>query len=184
MRNLKVISIYTFALFFSVAITSNSPTSFLSTDNQVLASVANNKISDSIKIACPAYEGNGDINSLVADILKACISSSNQPPTTPNPDTTNFPRNILTLDASFGVGVDEADIVITDAASQYSNSYSLFIDNTVLNDQFIIPVGDQYVITVTEDVPVTFATNSCQQQGNTCTGTMTTSNQSITMVID
>jgi hypothetical protein len=31
----------------------------LSSDNQAFATVANNKISDSIKKACPTYEGNG-----------------------------------------------------------------------------------------------------------------------------
>ncbi|ALI37858.1 hypothetical protein NMY3_03676 [Candidatus Nitrosocosmicus oleophilus] len=78
---LRLISIFIGILYLSVTISSNTSSS----NNQAYASL-NNEINESIKKACPTYEGNGGIDGLVSDILKACLGHSNQPPTTPNPE--------------------------------------------------------------------------------------------------
>ena len=105
----------------------------LSSNTQALATIDdnNNKIADSIKKACPNYEGDGDIKGLATDILKACFHHGNQsPPTNPNPETTTFPENILEFEASVTVppmasqGI-EANFTISDPTNNYLNTYSL-----------------------------------------------------------
>jgi len=38
---------------------------------------------------------NNLIQSLISGILKVCFGDNNQPPTTPNPETTKFPTNYI-----------------------------------------------------------------------------------------
>ena len=51
----------------------------LTSNNQAFATIENNhnKITDSIKKACPNYEGDSNIKGLVSDMLKACLEHNN-----------------------------------------------------------------------------------------------------------
>ena len=158
----------------SVVIASN--TSSQSTNSQAYATLDNNNnIDQSIKKACPSYEGNKDIEDLVTDILNACLPYSNQPPTSPNPNPTKFDKNIMSFE---GLAGTSAKFVINDTNSQRSNSYDVGTEDFV-QDEFVIPVGDRYQITATprdSTANVTFESTECQQVApNICTGTMGTS---------
>jgi len=105
----------------------------LSSNTQAFATIDdnNNKIVDSIKKACPNYEGDGDIKGLATNTLKACFHQGNQsPPTNPNPETTTFPKNILefkalvTLPPIASQGI-EANFTISIPTNNYLNTYSL-----------------------------------------------------------
>lgn len=183
------VSVFVITLYMGVTVT---PDIILSYNTVAFATLESDKgdISDMIKKSCPSYQSNNNnnnIKSLVTDVINACLAHTNQPPTTPNPDVSKFPTNIMTIDANLGRDLVVGTVVITDTASHYSNSYSLSVGSAGPTDSFIIPVGDPYVITVTgdgeESVPVTFETNSCRQHDNTCTGTMQTSPQGVSISI-
>jgi hypothetical protein len=99
-RNSTLLASVTALLFVSSFGISNLS---LSSNTQAFATIDdnNNKIVDSIKKACPNYEGDGDIKGLATNILKACFHQCNQSsPTNPNPETTTFRKNILEFKAS------------------------------------------------------------------------------------
>ncbi len=183
MRHFKVISICLVTLFLSIAITSYSSTSIFS-NNQALATLANNdNIGESIKKVCPTYEGNNNnnIKGTVTNIIKSCLPQSGQPPTSPNPSPSPSPspldRNIVKFVATSQGPEVLSTIVITDNTTQKSNTYDI-IDEQV-QDEFVIPVGDTYQITVTPEDPnieaqITINGNDCGSfsQPIICTATM------------
>ena len=199
MKNLKVISFSFVVLFLSVVITSNI--SLSSSDNQAYATVENTdqEVSDSIKKACPNYESNNNnnIKGLVTDMLKACLHQGNQPPTTPGPNQGTFAQNIMQFTTQMLPGtdsndVDTADIVITDTTSDLSKSYRISPSDRAHTDQFVIPIGDNYKVTVDVDsikpsiYEVVFQSFDCKQVNpniDECTGTMGTSTQSILVAL-
>lgn len=170
----------------------------LSPNNQAFATLEgnNNKIADSIKKACPDYEGSGNLNGLVTDILKACIGHNNQPPTTPGPNTepTNFDKNIMDFLASAAVpGTDDGiyKVIVTDKTANKLNSYTVIVgqDPSIIQDRFIIPVSDQFVVNVNNDlgdlqttVDFSGSTNCTQINATACSGIMADSPQKIQAV--
>ena len=172
MTLLKGISILLVILYVTIVIPSN--TSSQSFNNQVYA--LDKEIDDAIKKACPTYQGN-NIKDLVTDIFKACIPDNTpSPPPTPNPNPTPLDKNIVEFtgsaaDDSFG------KIVITDTITQKSNSYEVGGDG--VSDEFVIPVGNNYKITVTASDPGSVQAeflinnNRClEETANTCFATM------------
>ncbi len=130
--------------------------------------------------------------SLVSDILKACSGDNNQPPTTPNSETTKFPTNYIEFGANSLIQETQVNIVVSDSTSQYSNTYELNFDEqdpADVSDQFVIPIGDPFTVDVTfpaglELPPVSFAGSDCQQTSTyTCSGTMGNTIQSISILI-
>jgi len=171
----------------------------LPSNNQAYATIEeNNKITDSIKKACPNYEGNGNFKGLVTDIIKACLGNSNQPPSIPGPSPTAFPQNYVNFvaeaDAS-GLEAFKANITIRDNSSNYLQSYLLSVDEEFsptdqVTDLFIIPVGDQFDVSVSLEPPtdqspyvVNVGSESCQQVPYTtkCVGTMGVSNEHLSV---
>lgn len=164
----------------TIVITSNITPSQLST-NQAYA--LENRINDAIKKSCPTYESNNDndIKSTVTNILRSCLTQSDQPPTSPNPSPSPSPspldRNIVKFVATSQGPEVLSTIVITDNTTQKSNTYDI-IDEQV-QDEFVIPVGDTYQITVTPEDPnieaqITINGNDCGpfSQPIICTATM------------
>lgn len=189
MKNLTVISFSLITLFLSVGITSNISSS---SSNQVYATLenTNDKITDSIKKTCPNYEGNGDIEGIVTDIIKACIVDNNQPPTTPGPDT-KFPKNILDIEAVLQTnGGSGADIQIVDPTGRFLNSYFLSEEpnDRSVQDQFVVPIGDTYTVTVIgpgeEGFQINIESSSCKGTGSECQGTMGITKQSVNIQIE
>ncbi|ALI34497.1 hypothetical protein NMY3_00283 [Candidatus Nitrosocosmicus oleophilus] len=132
------------------------------------------------------------IQSLVSGILKVCLGDNNQPPTTPNPETTKFPTNYIEFGADSLIQDTQVNIVVSDSTSQYSNTYELNFDGqdpADVSDQFVIPIGDPYTVDVIfpaglELPPVSFAGSDCQQTSTyTCSGTMGNTIQSISILI-
>lgn len=197
MRNLKVISICLVTLFLSIVITFNLSSS--SSNNQAYASLENNnnEITESIKKACPNYEGNNnnDIKGLVTDILKACLPQGNQPPTAPDPNQGTFTRNILSFEGEFEPleAGDTAKVVITDTTNDLSATYNLDTRGLPVKDTFVVPVGANYQVdaTITSVEPyiytVTINSADCQQANlniGTCSGTMATTLQNVEVDIE
>lgn len=184
-----------------MSVYSISNISFSTSDNQAYGTLENtdHKISDSIKKACSKYEdnNNNNIKGLVTDILKACLPQDNQPPTTPGPNQGTFAQNIMEFSTQMLPGdqsnnADLAEIVITDTTSDLSKTYRIFPGNFGHTDSFVIPVGDNYRVTVDVDsrIPsiyeVVFQSFDCHQANpniDECTGTMGTSKQSILVAL-
>ena len=69
--------------------------------NQAFATIENNKFSDSIKKACLTYEGNGNINGLVSNVLKVCLNRGGVSEPSPGPNDPPYiplPQNVALLD--------------------------------------------------------------------------------------
>ena len=177
MKHLKYASIFLATLYLSIAITSNT---YNSSSNQAYA--LGNSIDDSIKRACPNYEGtNGNINiqGLVTNILKSCIPTSSQPSPSPNPGPLS--QNILQIKVvgpsaeNGGTGT----VIVTDTTTQDSSSFDM--GGTVYNE-FVIPIGDSYTVQVQPDNGALYSIDStdCQSSGdNSCSGIMSNSIQSV-----
>jgi hypothetical protein len=159
-NKVKARSLILAASVIGLLLVTNFGISNLSFNNQVSASLEyNDKISNSIKKVCPNFEGDGNINGLVSDLLKSCVGHSNEPPTTPGPDIepTNFDNNIVDFTArgearTLGPSVD---IVIADKPSNKLNSYTLILDpeSDPTHDNFVIPVGDRFVVNAISTYP-------------------------------
>jgi hypothetical protein len=120
-----------------------------SSNNQAFATLENNdnKIADSIKKVCPNYEDNGNIKDIVSNILKACLNrgDTSQPPTEPNPEPlTPFDVNIMNFEANTPRDFN-GNIIIKDESAQKQNVYDV---EGQVRDQFVIPIGDEYVVNV------------------------------------
>lgn len=177
--------------------------------NQAFASIVDNdngKIVDSIKKACPNYEGNGDIKGLITDIMKTCLYQGKTSDNSTNPDseTTTFPHNIMELHASAHVfdehHIIDATITISDTTSNYLNSYHLTANGNLpaeVSDKFVIPVGDQFSMNVSakyigpnppspheQTLDISIISESCNPVSDTmCTGTMGISEEQISIIV-
>ena len=167
MKYIKGITIFVTLLFISSALTSNTSLNHLN-NNQAYASIDihNNfkEIGEKIKKACPAYQGNLDINiikGLVTDVLKACLPNSNLPPTTPNPNPNPNVQN-ATLDFSavnqgpnyanyrFWYRGDRTQTTQT-PVGQVPVPFLIYfqgVQGAFIEERFTIPVGYQYQIQV------------------------------------
>ena len=163
-------------------------------NNQAYASIDihNNfkEIGEKIKKACPAYQGNLDINiikGLVTDVLKACLPNSHNPPTTPNPNPDPNLQN-GTMDFSVRLIPDFpsnvnvfADIVLqwfnkTSGDGGGLREYNLegnSDDALSAYDVLQVPVGYIYSVTLNKGLLIIDKpTRNCSPLGDYCTGTM------------
>lgn len=164
--------------------------------NQSFAFIeSNERISDSIKKACPDYEDNSDIKGLLNDILKACMARVDNNPPPINPDQGTFDENTMTFSAfMYAEGQDDkAHVVLTDIARNLSKSYDVDAHTPLPpKSLFVIPIGDKYqvVANITSEsdafYTVNFNSDDCKQTNpylNYCTGTMDNSNQDVSVII-
>ncbi len=145
---LKGISIFLAIWYITIVITSNTSAQ-LST---VQASLSENRINDAIKKACPTYEDNNDnnIKGAVSNIIKSCIPQSNQPPTSPNPDTSPLDQNILHVSIANDWDDTSITVTTTDLITQKA-SIQKVLGSEVKDLYYVIPVGDTYTVVVASD---------------------------------
>ena len=111
-----------------------------SSDNQAFATIENNKISDSIKKACPTYQDNGNINGLVSNVLKACVNRGGVSEPSPGPNDPPWipvPQNVIILEKERNSNYD-ITISILHSAARTTSQFDI--------DYFTMPVGLTYKI--------------------------------------
>ena len=140
MKHFKVISFSLVTLFLSIAITSYSSTS-VSSNNQAFATLDNtDNIGESIKKVCPTYEGNGNINGLVSNVLKACVNRGGVSEPSPGPNDPPWipvPQNVIILEKERNSNYD-ITISILHSAARTTSQFDI--------DYFTMPVGLTYKI--------------------------------------
>ena len=114
--------------------------------NQAFATIENNKFSDSIKKACLTYEGNGNINGLVSNVLKVCLNRGGVSEPSPGPNDPPYiplPQNVALLDIG---GLEEGHTYeLTVSILQSAGRFYKVFESPYLT-AFAIPVGLTYKI--------------------------------------
>ncbi|WP_148685686.1 hypothetical protein [Candidatus Nitrosocosmicus hydrocola] len=175
---LKATSILISMIFLTTVLASNV---VYSPDIQAFATIedSNSEISDSIKKSCPTYEGNGNINSLVSDVLKACLNKDGGGVSEPTPRP--MPQNVALIDIDLPGVDDELRFKISAYGGLATDSW-IFVESAI--DAYTLPVGTEYTIEITDHEGLEFNVdfNGVDCKGgntntNTCTQTFSTTVQ-------
>ena len=108
------------------------------------------RLAESIKKACPNYEGNGNINGLISNVLKACLNRGgvSEPWPGPNdPPLITLPQNVALLDiGDLEQGhTYELTVSILEGPGKFVIGFDKVFEGPYLT-AFAIPVGLTYKI--------------------------------------